>query len=662
MGFPTKYVPSYSFTSFQTGNPSTPLPAPRVDEQFNNIATSLSMTIDALSDVRRSDGKLKNGIVTADSLNTALNMGFAPLGAWLLGASYGAGDGVVFEQNFYTCRVSHVATNLNRPDVDSATWLFAFAVSDLVVDGALSFPSVTYTGDGATTVFALPAAPVSVNNLWAKVGTVVQSVSAYTVSGASVTMNAAPGIGIPIEFRVLATIGVVELEEAVYAARDTAIAKAGEASDSADAAETSAENADNSAAGAFDSKNAAAASATGAVSARNAAYSWSSAAEDIPVDDGVNPSGFSAFHWAQKALAYVGSALGAQIHAAPAKIALADADEFGIWNSVSGSLGKVTWASIRASGIQPQGRLSLASGVPLSESDIVGGVNVYYVPSGGLYLPVYDGSVFLAKAIGSQLTLALDSNSGHAGYHQTGRNFDLFGIVDAGSPKLGTGPSWNAGAVAGSDIARGTGAGSTELETFNGLLVNKNAIVIRIGSATGDTVSVPARQATYLGSFRATANGQASDTKTQRLLFNAYNVAVRRMFTGGAAASYAYSAAVWQSLAGTGLKCEFLLGLSGTTVKANGTAMAWNSTATPRVIRCGIGLDSLTAISDGALSTSVHVVAGVLSTLNAFYEDTPGLGYHYLAQLEMGAGADTQTWFAYLAGSYRSGMIVSYLG
>ncbi|NTG12683.1 hypothetical protein G6L05_02840 [Agrobacterium rhizogenes] len=209
-------------------------------------------------------------------------------------------------------------------------------------------------------------------------------------------------------------------------------------------------------------------------------------------------------------------------------------------------------------------------------------------------------------------------------------------------------------------MARGTGAGTTELENFSGLLVNKNAITIRYGSASGNTLSIAARCATYLGSFRATADGQATDTQAARLLFNAYNLASRRLFVGGAAATYTYSTATWRDIGGVGLKIELLLGLSGTLIEAAATSLFANSTSTAQIVRSGIGVDSTTAPDGGSLIGS-HAATPQLSQMIANYSGYPGLGYHYLSQLEMGAGADTQTWFAYSVGLYRAGMIGSAL-
>lgn len=75
MANPTPYERSYSFSDFQTGNPSSPLPGIQVDNELENVEQSLNEAIDAIKDVRRSDGKLKNGIVTVDSLDPTVAAG-----------------------------------------------------------------------------------------------------------------------------------------------------------------------------------------------------------------------------------------------------------------------------------------------------------------------------------------------------------------------------------------------------------------------------------------------------------------------------------------------------------------------------------------------------------------------------------------------------------
>ncbi len=149
----------------------------------------------------------------------------------------------------------------------------------------------------------------------------------------------------------------------------------------------------------------------------------------------------------------------------------------------------------------PQGRITHQSGLPISTSNNFIGQVLYYTPYIGDKVPLYDGASMNRLAV-PELPILLDGNTSHTAYLQAGHLFDLFLINTGGSSlAIGTGPSWTSGHV------RGTGAGSSELERFSGLLVNKYPILSRFGTGAGDTITVPARQATYLGSLFATDNG-----------------------------------------------------------------------------------------------------------------------------------------------------------
>lgn len=292
----------------------------------------------------------------------------------------------------------------------------------------------------------------------------------------------------------------------------------------------------------------------------------------------------------------------------------------------------VEWGSGQ-SATAPQGRVSLTSGVAVTTSDVAGAPTVYYVPSAGNRVPIYDGSAVLSKGVGSGLALSLDADSGHAGYHQSGRNFDIFVAMDAGVVRLGTGPSWNSGAVSGSDTVRGSGAGSTELEIFEGLWVNKNTITIRFGSASGNTVSVPARRATYVGSIRTTANGQTDDTQEKRLVYNAYNQAIRALSRREPAASWTYAAALtWrQQNANANNKFDVLAGLGGSYIDITQMGRAAGSVAI--AVNVGVGIDVTNA--DFSSYSRVTVASStVFGYPEASYAGYVPIGYHYYALLE----------------------------
>ncbi|MGN6451214.1 MAG: hypothetical protein ACTHLK_22005 [Brucella intermedia] len=341
---PAKYTPTYNFTAFQAQSPTSPMPAPRLDEQFDNISQSVNQAIDALSDIRRSDGQLKNGIVTPESLSSALNIGFTMAGQWLVGESYNGGDGVVHNQKFYVALIANVATPANAPDLDASTWSYLFSVDDLVVAGALSIPVVSGVGDGTTKTFTLPVAPASVNNVFAKVGVNVLSLNAYTVSGPSITLATAPAIGVAYEFRILSTIAVTELEQAVYDARDLAVSKAAEAAASASAAAGSASAAAGSA-------SAAASSATAANTSKNDAAASASAASGS-----ASAAATSASNASSSATSAAGSASAAAGSASAASTSATNAS-----NSATSAASSQTAAANSASAASTSATNALAS-------------------------------------------------------------------------------------------------------------------------------------------------------------------------------------------------------------------------------------------------------------------------------------------------------------
>lgn len=67
MADPEGYDPQYDFSAYQATNPNRPLPGHELDVELQNVSDAIGQTNVALSDVRRPDGKLQNGIVTPES-------------------------------------------------------------------------------------------------------------------------------------------------------------------------------------------------------------------------------------------------------------------------------------------------------------------------------------------------------------------------------------------------------------------------------------------------------------------------------------------------------------------------------------------------------------------------------------------------------------------
>lgn len=166
MTVPTKYNPSYSYTGFESVSPASPKPGAQLDNDFAQIEQSIDELVDALGEVRRSDGALANGVVGPDQLSASLVMGFTIEGAWTDGAVYAAADGVTYGTSFYKARVAHTAAPATRPDLDTTTWAFLFTFDSIAVgdnavttakiaDGAVTAPKIA--SDAVTTVKILDA-------------------------------------------------------------------------------------------------------------------------------------------------------------------------------------------------------------------------------------------------------------------------------------------------------------------------------------------------------------------------------------------------------------------------------------------------------------------------------------------------------------------------
>lgn len=74
MANPSKYERGYSFTGYQANSPTDPLPGPKVDVELDNLGRTTDETIDALADIRRSDGMINNKRVRWDSLDDNLRL------------------------------------------------------------------------------------------------------------------------------------------------------------------------------------------------------------------------------------------------------------------------------------------------------------------------------------------------------------------------------------------------------------------------------------------------------------------------------------------------------------------------------------------------------------------------------------------------------------
>jgi hypothetical protein len=284
----------------------------------------------------------------------------------------------------------------------------------------------------------------------------------------------------------------------------------------------------------------------------------------------------------------------------------------------------VTFNDLLAATIVPQGRLTLTTAVPVMTSDTTGQTTVYYTPYTGNLIPLYNGTNFVLYDFTELSQATTDSTKSPAAV-TTNSNYDVFVWVDSGTLRATRGPAWT------SDTARGTGAGTTELERVNGLWVNKVAITNGPGAQRG----------TYVGTIRTNGSSQvdydfggtgAGGAAAVIGVWNCFNRVDVYAAVHDSTDSWTYGTATWRSSNNsTAMRVSMVRGLNEDGVECS-FSQNLQTTAAGAVGVIAIGLDSTSS------PTGVRLVpnqtASVRNAMFALYSGIPGLGFHFLQALE----------------------------
>jgi hypothetical protein len=179
MAAPTPYELAYDFTAFQTSNPTTPLPADKVEIEFNAIALTTDEIIANLGLIQRSDGELANGSVGEDQLSAGIL------------AILGAGTGEI--------------STLAALDTEISA-LYAIRANITTVAGiSANVTTVAGIDDEVTTVAGMSSAITTVNANATNINTVA-GVSASVTAVAGIQANVTTVAGIDTEVTIVAGI------------------------------------------------------------------------------------------------------------------------------------------------------------------------------------------------------------------------------------------------------------------------------------------------------------------------------------------------------------------------------------------------------------------------------------------------------------------------
>jgi hypothetical protein len=287
----------------------------------------------------------------------------------------------------------------------------------------------------------------------------------------------------------------------------------------------------------------------------------------------------------------------------------------------------------------PQGRLTLTSGTATPETDVAAATVLYYTPAVGRMCPLWSGTALVMTDTGGELSqLTTDTTKSPAA---VGANllYDVFVWGDNGTIRATRGPAWS------SDTARGTGAGTTELDfaTSPGTPLNKWAITN--GPAAG--------RGTYVGTVRSDGNSQLNMTfgtaaagGGQAILhvWNAYNQAPVFAKESDSTANWTQTSNVIGPLnASTSNRISFVSGLAMNAIDVYISCHLNSAAVSGAKASIGFAMDSTTA-GDFMDQDTAQAALSVKHVQKARGGYKPVLGAHFIQAVQLSDNVNAAVW------------------
>lgn len=307
--------------------------------------------------------------------------------------------------------------------------------------------------------------------------------------------------------------------------------------------------------------------------------------------------------------------------------------------------GDGTWAAPTSGMLSnPQGRITLTSGVAVMATTVASATTVYYTPAGGNQVPIYDGSNFIVTTFSELSQTTTDATKSPAAV-TTNKNYDLFVWNDSGTVRCTRGPAWS------SDTSRGIGAGTSELQLVNGIYTNKVAI----------TNGPAANRGTFVGTIRSNGSSTidwilgTSGVAGVLGVWNNYNRVYVATTSYDSTASWTYSSATArQARASAVNQISFVSGLPEEALEASYNVSFNTGAASGASLSAGIALDSTSSFDKRGITTNNSATQfGATICVRMAY--APQIGYHYVSANEAGDGTNTTTF----VGGDRQGLTLS---
>ncbi|WP_226623089.1 phage tail protein [Brucella anthropi] len=118
---PSPYNRATNFSNYQAENPTKPLPAGPLDEEFARLKQVTDQIRTSIKYIQRDDYALANRSVGFDQLKTEVQIGINPPTPWSTNTNYIERDTVFANSKFWIATVSHISTTFDA-DVAAGKW------------------------------------------------------------------------------------------------------------------------------------------------------------------------------------------------------------------------------------------------------------------------------------------------------------------------------------------------------------------------------------------------------------------------------------------------------------------------------------------------------------------------------------------------------------
>lgn len=294
----------------------------------------------------------------------------------------------------------------------------------------------------------------------------------------------------------------------------------------------------------------------------------------------------------------------------------------------------------------PQGRLTLTSGTPVMTASVAAATTLYYTPSVGQSVPIWNGLEFIMTDTGGELSQATTDSTKSPSAVGAGQVYDIFVWSDSGTVRATRGPTWATGG--GSATARGTGTGSTELTALNGILVNKYAI----------TNGPAANEGTYVGTCASDGSSQfnmvfgGTGSGGVAGIFGCWNAYNRVPMTAvvldnGGGADWTYSSStIRESNNSASNRVTFVSGLAVDSVHAIYAQTVSGAAVSGTFCRTGLALDSTTDFNSRYGRRSQAAAAWFEDGQSPIFYP-PQIGSHFISSNEQADNTNSCTFFRF---------------